>query len=510
MPARVLTPALLRQWAAAAAADLSENAEQINELNVFPVPDGDTGTNASMTFRAGLAALAAVPSDADAMTVMRAFGQAAALGARGNSGVILSQMLRGILDAAVDPSRDLDGRALAAILSSAADAGREAVGDPRDGTMLSVASDAAAAAREAARADAGLAHVCVVAAEAARESLIDTPNHLEVLAAAGVVDAGGRAVVVVLDALAEVVTGVERPAWRAPILARSCDVSDLRAAYSGPAYEVMYILTAPAEEIADVQSQLVNLGDSLAVVGSDDVWNIHVHVDDPAAALAIGHSAGAVDGVKVSYLLPSSDSALAVVVGVDGDIAQIATDAGFHVVTQESFADVLADITSAVGRTGQSAALVVVIGTHGAVPQSAWQNSAADISLSVLACHHLPQVLAAVAVYDGGLPLVDNLAAMSSAAAGMRCASVHQSREGATWTSGGWRTAPAVDIYAGVAAAVDDSCGPTTEIVTVVYDRDRDVDVERIRQAASTASHGCDVQLFAGRPSNAVVSIGVE
>ncbi|NDB18541.1 MAG: hypothetical protein EB027_04655, partial [Actinobacteria bacterium] len=276
------------------------------------------------------------------------------------------------------------------------------------------------------------------------------------------------------------------------------------------AYEVMYILTAPVAEIADVQSQLVNLGDSLAVVGSDGVWNVHVHVDDPAAAIAIGHSAGAVDAIKVSYLLPDSDTPLPVVVGVESDIAEVAVSAGFQVVAHDAFEEVTDDIVAAASRAGRSAALVLVAGAHAAVPQSAWQTPASGVAVSVLACHHLPQVLAALAVYDGNLSLADNVAAMSTAAAGMRCASVHQGRDGGVWTSGGWRTAPATDVFTAVAAAVDDLCGPAAEIVTIVYHRDLMADVQRLRETAAAAAHGCHVEMVAGRPTDAVVSIGVE
>lgn len=300
---------ILRAWLQAAARALAANVDEINELNVFPVPDADTGTNSNVTFQAAVAAVAALPNDADAATVAKAMGMAAALGARGNSGVILSQMLQGVSAAAIDPDKPFTAAGLARVLESAATAGREAVGDPRDGTMLSVMADAAAAAGAAVPAG-DLPAVAVAAADAARRSLEDTPNHLAVLAAAGVVDAGGRAIVVVLDALAEVLTGEPRPAWHAPVLTRSCEIGAVAAAYTGPAFEVMYVLRADAPQIADVRAQLVSLGDSLAVVGGDGVWNVHVHVDDPAAAVDIGRAAGQLDSLRVAYLRTGfSDSA---------------------------------------------------------------------------------------------------------------------------------------------------------------------------------------------------------
>ena len=505
----VLTPALMRQWALAAAEALAEHAQQINDLNVFPVPDADTGTNSSLTFQAGLTALEELPPDADLATIARVMGRAAAFGARGNSGVILSQMLRGILDTAVQPNTPIDATAMAQVLRSVADAGREAVADPRDGTMLSVAADAATAAQTAAQLGANLAQVCVAAADAARASLIDTPNHLAELAEAGVVDAGGRAVVVVLDALAEVVTGVVRPEWTAPVLARSCDLAALRAAYTGPAYEVMYVLSAHARDVADVQSQLVNLGDSLAVVGGDGVWNVHVHVDDPASAIAIGRAAGELHNVRVSYLLGAAAADVQLVtVGVDGELAGLAREMGAVVLDgtnpENARAQLIAEVKDA------AAVLLLCLGAAAGAKPPWWRETGFDADVAVVACTHAAQVVAALAVADTSATLADMAVAMSEAAAAMNCGSVSSASAGASWSLPGWKSGVAESTAAAFTHVVTMLVTTDVEAVTVVLDTHCDLQVDDITAVIADAAAACELQVLRASVPVAGLSIGVE
>jgi len=515
----VLTPALMRQWALAAADALAEHAQQINELNVFPVPDADTGTNSSLTFRAGLDALADLPAESDLPTIARVMGRAAAFGARGNSGVILSQMLSGILDAAVDPTSPVDGIAMARILRSVADAGREAVADPRDGTMLTVAADAATAAHNAAEIAADLVTVCVAAADAARASLLDTPNHLAELAAAGVVDAGGRAVVVVLDALAEVMTGQPRPEWTAPVLTRSCDMAALKAAYRGPAYEVMFVLRAPTTSITDVQSQLVNLGDSLAVVGGDDVWNVHIHVDDPAAALAIGRAAGQIQDIRISYLLDgAATDAILMVLGVDGDLETLATDAGAVVIDEDDVTRardaVSAELTHRGG--GTQSVLLISHGSTAGLSRQWWKDAGITAEVAVVSCAHAPQVVAALAVCDVTQPVAETATSMVSAVGAMRCGTVTvtpatpSSTSGATWALPGWKSGTADEVLSAFAHIVSELVSHDTELVTVTVGTDSTIDDAELTGIVRDASPNCDVYVFHASMSGVTVCIGVE
>jgi DAK2 domain fusion protein YloV len=299
--------AAARAWLAAGQDGLAAAREEIDDLNVYPVPDGDTGTNLHLTVESATEAVAELPADADRADVLAAVARGALMGARGNSGVILSQMLRGLGDGlAGQPG---DATSFGDALGQAADAAYAAVGDPVEGTMLSVLRAAAEAAKtEEARCDLG--SLVTVAAEAAREALDRTPDQLEVLRLAGVVDAGGRGVCVLLDALEAVVTG-SAPHARPPQPRRKAAEPDPSTGSSdgptqaggGPAYEVMFLLDAAADEIPALRETLRPLGDSLVVVGGEPTWNVHVHVDDVGAAVEAGIAAGRPHRIRVTHLL---------------------------------------------------------------------------------------------------------------------------------------------------------------------------------------------------------------
>ncbi|MDQ1616197.1 MAG: fatty acid kinase, partial [Actinomycetota bacterium] len=246
MPAALLEAAAVRAWAIAGRDALAAAREEIDELNVYPVPDGDTGTNLHLTVAAAVAELdESAGTGCSAGRVLAVLAHGALLGARGNSGVILSQVFRGLSDAVGDDA--VDGARLATALGKAATAAYEAVGRPVEGTMLTVTRVAAEAA---AGAGTELGAVVVAAADGAREALARTPEQLEVLRRAGVVDAGGRGVCVLLDALQEVVTG-SAPVPGAvlpavPVAPSAEPESDPEDAGDGPAYEVMFLLDAPA------------------------------------------------------------------------------------------------------------------------------------------------------------------------------------------------------------------------------------------------------------------------
>ncbi|HZB47799.1 MAG TPA: DAK2 domain-containing protein, partial [Mycobacteriales bacterium] len=200
----VLDPSAVRRWCAGAVAALASCRAEIDDLNVFPVPDGDTGTNLLLTLRAADDAVRSDPPGDLAVTVT-SMARGAVLGAQGNSGVIVSQVLRGVAEvlARGGDGRPATGPAVAAALARGAELAWAAVGAPVEGTMLSVIS---AAAQSAGRAGDGLPAVVGAAVRGAAAALERTPAQLPVLAAAGVVDAGGRGVLVLLQALAAVVT----------------------------------------------------------------------------------------------------------------------------------------------------------------------------------------------------------------------------------------------------------------------------------------------------------------
>ncbi len=279
--------------------------EEIDALNVYPVPDGDTGTNMYLTMAAARDAVRESGATDRAM-VFEAFTRGALLGARGNSGVILSEMLRAIIRriSAAEPE-ERNGAVMVDALRRAADASYAAVGTPVEGTMLSVCRAAADAAQQLLEEQPTVRSrdVLTTSAKAAREALARTPDQLKVLRDAGVVDAGGRGVVVILDAAETALTGRRPPPVEAghripqPVLAQpGADLVD-----GGPAYEVMYLLDARDDAVPPLRQALAGLGDSLVVVGGEGLWNVHVHVDDVGAAIEAGIEAGRPHRVRVTH-----------------------------------------------------------------------------------------------------------------------------------------------------------------------------------------------------------------
>lgn len=301
---------LFRRFGDLATDALASHREEIDALNVFPVPDSDTGTNLYLTIAAARDRLREF-TGADWREGLRTFSRGALLGARGNSGVILAEMIGALLRRLVQATdEERTATVFADALRKAGNAAYAAVGEPQEGTMLSVlgaAADAAVACVES-DATARTRDVMSVAAGAARESLARTPEQLPTLAAAGVVDAGGRGICVLLDAFETALTG-RRPSPRAPmpssphipIPAGTAMAGGHALEPGGPAYEVMYLLDAEDAAIPDLRKRLQPLGDSLVVVGGEGIWNVHVHVDDVGAAIEAGIDAGRPHRIHVTH-----------------------------------------------------------------------------------------------------------------------------------------------------------------------------------------------------------------
>ena len=290
--------------------------EEVDALNVYPVPDGDTGTNMYLTvvaardaIRTALGEHADHPDDAGAADgPLAALARGALLGARGNSGVILSEML-GAAARRIAAARPDERNAvvMAEALQEASSASYAAVGEPVEGTMLTVMRAAAEAGTTTATdPEARTSDVLTAAAAAAREALGHTPEQLEVLAQAGVVDAGGRGVSVILDAAETVLTGRRPIPVTAPLGSHVIPVPHVEHASDelsadGPAYEVMYLLDTDDDRAPRLREQLGELGDSVVVVGRDGLWNVHVHTDDVGAAIELGLGIGRPHRIRVTH-----------------------------------------------------------------------------------------------------------------------------------------------------------------------------------------------------------------
>ncbi|MGO9028577.1 MAG: DAK2 domain-containing protein [Acidimicrobiales bacterium] len=286
----------------------------INRLNVYPVPDGDTGTNMALTLESVVAELAELDHP-DMTTTCGAIAHGSLMGARGNSGVILSQLLRGIANGLGTVDEPGAGE-LSRALTIADEMARQAVMRPVEGTILTVARRAAEAAAAAAEAGKSLLDVADASRRSAAEALEHTPELLPVLAQAGVVDAGGTGLLLLFDALLNVLDGrpvpdlpdlPDEPIWRGgagspldeAIIAsheEGGDIASLR-------YEVMYLLEAPDETIPSFKEVWAGLGDSIVVVGGDGLWNCHIHTDDIGASVEACMDAGRPRNIRVTDLL---------------------------------------------------------------------------------------------------------------------------------------------------------------------------------------------------------------
>ncbi|HET6563029.1 MAG TPA: DAK2 domain-containing protein [Marmoricola sp.] len=431
---------------------LGRAREEIDALNVYPIPDGDTGTNLFLTFESAHEALHTSLQErrgeeaADLAAALSAYSRGLLLGARGNSGVIMSQLvgalLRRIATAAPD---ERTAEVFAAGLDEATAASYAAVGQPVEGTILSVAR---AASEEAMRlaSDPSVRTAAVIegAGRAAREALARTPEQLDVLRDAGVVDAGGRGLCLVLDAAESAFTGRrelpggDRSRRVIPVLAPPAR-GDL--AEGGPSYEVMYLLDADEETIPALKSALAPLGDSLVVVGGGRLWNVHVHVDDVGAAIEAGLTAGRphrisvthfaeqVDEARAKAAKPRERSGRAVVVLAYGDgLARVFSDAGAQVV--QPFVDrrpSAGELLESILTTG-AAEVVVMPNDRDVVPvaEAAARIAEQDEGVRAVVIPTTAQVqaMAALAVHEPGRPFEQDLVEMTAAARHARSGAV--------------------------------------------------------------------------------------
>ena len=486
--------AFVRDWARTALAALGEARAEIDALNVFPVPDGDTGTNVFLTMESACDGIdEALAAESTRAAAARGLARGSLLGARGNSGVILSQILRGTADviAAVPTERELTGRDVAAMLDRAAELAYAAVAKPVEGTILTVAREAAAAARE--RAEESVEAVVAAASRGAADALARTPTMLEALRVAGVVDAGGRALCVVLDALTDVVTGVRRPTSpRGPVPIPHPHA--VGAEYTGPAFEVMFLLDATDDAIPPLKARLGDLGDSLVVVGAEPLWNVHVHVDDAGAAVEAAIAAGRPHQIRITHLgagaLAGTRPTRAIIAVTHGPgTEEVMAEAGVLVIpAQPRVRPSTREFLDAIRDSG--AREIVLLPSDSdtrPVAEVAAEEARADgLHVAVIPTRSVVQSLAAVAVHEDGLRFADDVVAMSRAAGATRYAAVTVASREALTTAGPCRVGDVLGLVDGDISIVGRELGTVSrdllagmlsvggELVTLVFGADAD------------------------------------
>lgn len=505
--------AVVRLWLRLAADELGRARAAIDVINVFPVADADTGTNMHKTISCAADALSGLPERASTADIWQAAAAAALQGACGNSGIILSQLLCGLADTC-GPASPCDGQVVALALAKAAALARAAVHRPVEGTVLTVADAAARAAAHAAARPADLPAVGRAAATGARDALLGTRQQLEVLAASGVVDAGGAGLCVLLDALSAAISG-RRGAFTVPVpvhraAAPVASRPEAGAWPAGPAaefsYEVTYLLDAAEDAVATLRDRLDLLGDSLVVSGRAPRWHVHIHVADAGAVIESGLTAGRLSKITVTYLnqtrpaiAPAGPVRPAVVAVAAGDgVAGLLRSAGAMVVASAGEVDELA----------AGPAPAVLLAPRGRFAER-WPPG-----WPVLEPGSEIQLLAALAVHDPRHDQDADLAAMSRAVADMRWGSVRRDSGGGNRFAGtlAGELVTEGQADAGVAVAVTDLLlSGDTEMLTLVTGQGARPGLAGLvaRHVAQRAP-GVEVICYDGGMSDSLLLIGAE
>ena len=438
---------------ASAGSALKERKEEVNRLNVFPVPDGDTGTNMSLTMDVVVSELSALPAGADVATVCHAITHGSLMGARGNSGVILSQILRGICEG-IDGSETADAELVAVSLERSVVVAFQAVRKPVEGTILTVLRDTAEAARSAADEGVTLEEALKRAAAASFDSVRRTPELLPVLRENGVVDAGGFGLAILIEgfvaaALGEKVTIADVSSEAAPILTVEPvdDWDDDEFLYC-----TEFLLFGETIDSSTVHEFVSSVGGSELVVGSGGEYKVHVHTNDPGSVLSHMTTLGEVAEVHVNNMRRQTKARDAILAGEHGappsdkvehapeqlkpigfvavaagqGLAEILTSLGVDVVVSggQTMNPSTQELADAIEST--PAQKVIVLPNNKNIVMAA--NAAASVSAKpvvVVPTTAVPQAFSAMLAYDGESDDLDVIAkAMSDAAEGVRSGEV--------------------------------------------------------------------------------------
>ena len=407
------------ELARGALASLEASRQRIDDLNVYPVPDGDTGTNLTLTARAIVDALETTEST-DRPTLAKEVTRAALMGARGNSGVILSQIVRGFA-AVIGDAKPFDAAALARAFRSASDAAYRAVRRPVEGTMLTVIRELAESAERADHSQ-PTSELLAELVRAGEESLARTQDLLDVLRDAGVVDAGGAGLVEIVRGLAATATG--EPIPEAPPR-ESLGFDAIHQELSKYRYCTTFVIESDGLVREELEGELEQLGDSLLVVGDASAMKVHVHTDEPGSALAIGTRRGTIAGVEIANMHVQTQhrsARLEAVPDVRTDVVAVVVGDGnrrlFETLGATSFVEggqtmnpSTADLVAAVERTG--AAEVVLLPNNSNVIMSAEQAAQlAGKPVHVVASDSIPAGLAAIVAFDPQRAAEENAAEM--------------------------------------------------------------------------------------------------
>lgn len=510
-----------------------EHAPRINRLNVYPVPDGDTGTNMARTLDAVVAELDQAGPDIE--PTCQAISHGSLMGARGNSGVILSQILRG-LAGRLSSTASSTATEVAEALSEASTAAYKAVLKPIEGTILTVVREASEAAKASAATGATLGATLRAARDAGRRALDATPDMLPVLKDAGVVDAGGAGFLLLLDAALNVVDGEPIPtpadsiggdaldeplpasltSLSAPDQHGEMSVADLR-------YEVMYFLHLDDDKIDAFKSDWGEIGDSIVVVGGDGLWNCHVHTNDIGAAIEAAIDLGgrpkqirvtdlfeevaerhaAHDAARSAAGLPAVTTAVVAVCSGSG-LEELFGQLGVQgIVTggqtlNPSTAELLAAVEAV-----NAQQVIVLPNNKNIIPVAEQLDALTSKQVRVVPTRSMPEALAALVVYDPEAGVDENSSSMESSIEAMVTGEVTQavrdsSSDVGPVTTGDWIGLVRGDGIVAVSGTLD---GAVVALLAQLVDESREiVSVIEGTDATASASAAIDAWLSTERP----------
>lgn len=499
------------------------HAPRINRLNVYPVPDGDTGTNMARTLDAVVAELESADSGIE--PTCQAISHGSLMGARGNSGVILSQILRG-MSGRLSKAATHTATEVAEALSAASTSAYQAVVKPIEGTILTVVREASDAARQAAADGEGLAGVLRAARDAGRSALDRTPEMLPVLKDAGVVDAGGAGFLLLLDAALNVVDGepiptpedsiggdaTELPQFDVSSLSSPDDHAELSVA--DLRYEVMYFLHLDDDRIGEFKNDWAEIGDSIVVVGGDGLWNCHVHTNDIGAAIEVAIDLGGrPKQIRVTDLFEevaeqhaahgsrgdSADSEWSSLPRVTTAVVAVCSGSGLEelfgqlgvqgiVTGGQTLNPSTAELLDAVTRVNADQ-VIVLPNNKNIIPVAEQLDGLTSKVVQVVATRSMPEALAALVVYDPEASCDVNGASMASAIGAMTTGEVTKAVRDASTEAGPVTIGDWIGLVRGegIVAVSGSSDGAAIGLLQSIVSDDREI-VTIIEGAEATPS----------------------
>ena len=545
MAFRTIDGALLRDMALLGAALIEQSRAAIDSLNVFPVPDGDTGTNMSLTMLSATREIrareSAVHDDATlgpltADIVAEALARGALRGARGNSGVILSQLWRGF-GKALEGCAEIDAAALGQALKQGVDTAYKAVMKPREGTILTVARVIAEAVCASEEQDLGKVFDLIM--QVGEEALLKTPDQLPVLKQAGVVDAGGKGLLLIYAGFRAAYNGEEVDASaltqalpsQAPA-DEALETADIHFIYCTEFFITHCFEGVGDKQIDNLRASYARIGDCVLVVGDMDFVKVHVHTNDPGKVLQAALRLGELSSIKIDNMkeqhrsiiedAPTAPAAAPVPIDKEWGIVAVAAGDGLAALfTDLAAAEIVEggqtmnpstdDIAQAISRTG--AQKVIVLPNNGNITMAARQAAElfTDRSVAVVPTKSVPQGIGALVAFMATNGMNDNIARMTEAAAAVKTGQVTYAVRDSQWDEGAIAEGDTMGLFNGKIAHVGGDIAEATmallekmvdeddAIITLFYGIDTsEEEAEALSASVAERFGDCDVEMHAG------------